>query len=261
MALFLTGLTSQGIDYQLTVVEQNERTVSKGVLTESVPASRLSYFHEPDVRGLSRGRNSGLRSYVDGVVGFPDDDCQYPPGLLSAVLNALRDPKVDGISVSQRTVEGGSSMLRWRRRPGRIRAWSVPRTVNSSTIFLKARLVKSVGLFSEDLGAGAGTAFGAGEENDFVLRALRTGARIQYRPDLFVVQADWRQHMPREDALCKAEAYNRGFGQVLRRNGLNGQACYWIGRSVLGVVVALLCKGDARFQCAQLRGRWAGFRA
>jgi hypothetical protein len=150
-------------------------------------------------------------------------------------------------------------MLRWEKNEVKVTKFNIPRTINSSTIFLSADIVREVGTFATDLGAGAGTKFGAGEENDFVLRAISVGADIVYRPDLFVYQADWREELPPAEVVQKAVAYNRGFGRVLRINRLYGQGLYWIIRSAVGLVAALGNADRRRLQWAHLRGRVSGF--
>jgi len=223
-----------------------------------VSSGDATYDHVPDERGLSRGRNRALSHVREGIVAFPDDDCFYPDDLLKSVAEIFRTG-VDGVTVSQRTPQGTDSMLRWKKAEVQVSKFNIPRTVNSSTIFLSADIVRRVGNFAENLGAGAGTKFGAGEENDFILRAIDVGANITYRPDLFVYQADWREELPPEEVLRKAVAYNRGFGHVLRTHRLYGQALYWITRSAAGVAVTLGRPERWRLQWAHLRGRVSGF--
>ena len=57
---------------------------------------------------------------------------------------------------------------------------------NSHTIFLRRDVVERVGAFDEALGLGSGTPWSSGEEIDYLVRALRSGARIEYDPALVV---------------------------------------------------------------------------
>ena len=59
----------------------------------------------------------------------------------------------------------------------------------SFTLFLRRDVVARVGPFDERLGLGSGTPWSSGEELDYVLRAIQSGARIVYDPDLTVTHA------------------------------------------------------------------------
>lgn len=221
------------------------------------------YLHEPVVRGLSRGRNRGLTELRGDVVAFPDDDCWYPAGLLADVRASLEDPALDGITTRLSAPSGKANMLRWMDERATVTPARIPRTVTSATLFLRRVLVERVGGFDETLGSGSGTPFGAGEETDYVLRALATGARLEYLPTLEVFHPEWRDEGAEDDVLAKVTRYNRGFGRVLRKHRRWGEAAYWIGRSCVAVAVAALRgrRDRMRFQAAQLRGRVQGFTA
>lgn len=47
--------------------------------------------HIRSAGGASRGRNAGLPLATGRYVGFPDDDCWYPPDLLAIVSRVFRD--------------------------------------------------------------------------------------------------------------------------------------------------------------------------
>ena len=53
-------------------------------------------------------------------------------------------------------------------------------------MFLRRELVERVGAFDEALGLGSGTRFASGEETDYLVRALRSGARLAYEPSLVI---------------------------------------------------------------------------
>lgn len=258
---FLLSLFRQEVTYRLTLVEQNSSRTLESTLRRLLQDGTATYVHEPVVRGLSRGRNRALSEGIRGeIVCFPDDDCVYPDGVLESVRDRMVALGRDGITTRQVTPDGGDSMIRWSTTPGHLHPRDVPRTVNSSTLFLHRTLITRVGAFDETLGVGSGTPFGAGEENDYVLRALELGAHIDYCPDLSVVQADWREHLPEEAMLRKVRAYNRGLGRVLRKHGRHAEAAYWIARSFAGTTVrAFADRSSYRVQKNQLFGRWEGW--
>lgn len=213
-------------------------------------------------RGLSRGRNLALAHGLRGtIVCFPDDDCEYPDGLLPAIDEVLLSgADRDGVCVRQLTRDGEPSMLRWRSDRFALRRGDVPRAVNSSTIFLRADLVEEVGEFDTQLGVGAGTKFGAGEENDYVLRAIALDKELIYEPALHVIQGDWRNTLARPQMLKKVRSYNRGFGRVLRKHWLWMSAFHWIGRSAVGVAASYFRPSiDRSVQTQQLLGRVEGW--
>jgi GT2 family glycosyltransferase len=247
----------------ITVVDQAPTPRCEPVIRDRVAAGTAEYVHSPDVRGLSRGRNRGMARLRGAVIAFPDDDCVYGEDVLESVRTMLLsdDRAPDGVSIRLTTPEGADTMLRWSHDREQISPSRVPYTVCSSGIFLRASTVRSTGWFDETLGTGSGTPFGAGEETDYVLRALEGGAVIAYEPSLTVVHGEWRDDADRDAVLAKVLRYNRGFGRVMRLHRQRRDFAYWTVRSAAGVVVRAL-QGDrdgCRRQFAQLRGRLAGW--
>ena len=59
----------------------------------------LRTVHLLSDRGLSRARNRALSSLAGDVIGFPDDDCRYPPDLLERVARRFaEDAELGGLS-------------------------------------------------------------------------------------------------------------------------------------------------------------------
>lgn len=262
LARCLEAVRRADVSVFVTVVEQRPQPDARAVLQDLIDAGHAEHVHEPSTRGLSRGRNAGLRVIRGEVVAFPDDDCWYDDGVLETISYRLDARGLDGATIPCRAADDRGTMLRWRRRPGRVTSWRAPRTLISSGIFLRREVFERTGLFDVHLGTGSGTPFGAGEENDLVLRALRLGADIRYMPDLTVRHPDFRDAGMTDETLAKVRRYNRGFGRVLRKNRLPAQAAYWIGRAALGTVSATLRRDaeGARFQRTQLVARWQGWR-
>ena len=128
-------------------------------------------------------------------------------------------------------------------------------------MFRREALV-AAGPFDERLGLGAGDGpWESGEEIDLLIRALRTGARIAYDPELVV------EHPVREldDARRRVLARRDGasVGYLLRKHGYGARTtARMLARPVGGMGLSLL-HGDraaARLQLETLRGRVAGLR-
>ncbi|OII15735.1 hypothetical protein BIU97_13710 [Curtobacterium sp. MCBA15_009] len=246
----------------VTVVEQRPEPDALPVLRDLIDAGHAEHVHEPVVRGVSRGRNRGLAVLRGDIVAFPDDDCWFDDGVLELLSERMDARGLDGAAIPCRASDDSGTMLRWQGRPSLVTSWRVPRTIVAAGIFLRRELLEQNGLFDVALGTGAATPFGSGEENDLVIRALRNGARIAYMPDTTVRHGDFRHDGMTDETLAKVLRYNRGFGRVLRKHGLRGQAAYWTARSAAAVLVARV-RRDAdgvRFQRAQLHGRWQGWR-
>jgi GT2 family glycosyltransferase len=245
--------------FRVVIVDQNADDRVDRVLAAH-PSLRTAHLRT--ARGLSRARNRALASLTGEVVGFPDDDCLYPPDLLERVARRFaEDAELEGLG-GRPVAADGSSVGRWPVRPERITADNVWHTANSHTIFLRREVVERVGAFDEALGLGSGTPWSSGEEIDFLVRALRGGARIEYDPAIVIthpvkpVTADRLVELGRRDG--------GSVGYVLARNRYPARAvARMLVRPAAGAVVslALLDTTRARFHAATLAGRLRGLRA
>jgi len=250
-------------DFEVIMVDQN----TDGRLVPIVKSyeKKFPILHLRNIpRGLSRARNIGLEYVRGDIVGFPDDDCWYPKDFLEKVAKFLSDhPDLDGLSVRVTDENGQNSLLKWARDPGFLTRFSVFRRVVSHGLFLRRSVVEAVGRFDESLGVGAGTPWGAGEEIDYVLRALKKGVRIYYWPNTFLYhpnpvknydQASWQ----------RALMYGRGNGRVLRKHEYPAWFILylWI-RLVGGIVIALIQgqPGKAAYRWFSLKGQIRGWAA
>ncbi len=245
--------------FRLVVVDQNadERV---GRVLEAHPG--LDVLRLRSERGLSRARNAALGELTADVVGFPDDDCRYHPGLLERVAARFAEDRALG-GVSGRPVAAdGRTAGRWPERPDVITRDTVWHTANSHTIFLRREVVESVGDFDEALGLGSGTPWSSGEEIDYLVRALRSGTRIEYDPSI-VITHPVKPVTP--DALVELGRRDGGsVGYVLARNRYPARTvARMLVRPAAGAVVSLVLLDTtrARFHAATLGGRLRGLRA
>lgn len=212
--------------------------------------------------GATRARNAGMAVATGDIIGFPDDDCWYPAALLSTVAGFLAaNTRWDGV-IGHTVDASGKTTLPWRDGAGALTlAMSWRRSV-TYVYFIRRAAALAVGGFDESLGPGAGTPWGAGDDNDFMLRVLKQGARVYFDPDLTV------HHPPLflgfdKAALAKRESYARADGRVLRKHPM---PLWW--------VVAFFCvplarwllalpsrdSGRLRFHWVTFAGRMRGFR-
>jgi glycosyltransferase involved in cell wall biosynthesis len=258
-ARFLGSLATQTHrDFRLFVVDQNDDDRIAGLLSD---AAGLDYVHLRSARGLSRARNVALRQVEADVVGFPDDDCVYPPDLLERVARRFAGaPELDGLTGRAADAAGRSSAS-WPRTPGLLGADSSWNRATSFAIFLRRETVLRVGPFDLELGLGAPGPWSSGEETDFVIRAILGGARISYDPELVVVHDLRSLSGPELRAIGARDGASVGYILAKHRFPTRTVA-RMLARPIGGAAVSLARRDRARagFQLATLRGRLRGLR-
>jgi len=258
---FLNHLVGQTYrDFELIVVDQNDDDRLVPIVAQY--RDKLDIEHMRCERGLSRSRNAGLTRIRGNIVAFPDDDCWYPPDLLEKVASIFAtSPDIDGIT--GRFTDGeGRSEGRWLSHSMPLTRYNVWRGAISFSIFLRRRVVQSTGKFNELLGVGAGTAWGASEETDYLLRSMHLGFKLHYFYDL-VLHHPVKSLSFDASACARQEKYEAGIGRVMRLNHYP----FWYFpltclRTCAGVGVALI-KGrfpQARFKSVSIRARITGWR-
>ena len=254
LARLLDSLEAQGYPrVRVIVVDQNadER------LQEVVRRSNVSVEHVRAEAGLSRARNAGLELVDADVVAFPDDDCVYPPGLLSRVGELLTaDAGLDGVTGRAEDASGASSDS-WNQDAAILTDDNLWNRGISFAIFLRRALVERVGDFDERLGLGSPEPWASGEEIDYLIRAVRAGARIAYDPSLVV------RHAVREDDARVGARDGASVGYMLRKHDYPARVVARMLVRPLGgaLVSAVGLDGDrARYRLATFRGRVRGYR-
>jgi glycosyltransferase involved in cell wall biosynthesis len=253
----LASLERQTHDrFRVLLVDQNEDGRLDPLLSAARPFEVLR-LRAP--RGLSRARNVALAHVQADLVAFPDDDCEYPEDLLERV--ARRFAAHEGLAgLTGRSADGsGHSSPSWKRDPAVLTPDNLWNRAISYAIFLRRVLVERLGSFDERLGLGAGTAWSSGEEIDYLVRAVKLGARIEYDPELVVLH-EQREPPPSE---LRALGYRDGasVGYILRRNAYPARTIGQMLARPLGGVALALARADldrARFHAATLRGRLVG---
>ena len=250
---FLDSIEEQGYGpLRVIVVDQNEDER----VAEIAHGRAFELVHTRSVRGLSRARNAGLVHVDADLVAFPDDDCVYPSGLLERVAERFGDPGLDGLTGRAVDAEGRSSTS-WKSDPALLTDDNLWNRAISFTIFLRREVVQRVGAFDERLGLGSAEPWSSGEEIDYLIRAVRSGARIEYDPSL-VVRHPVRQDDPRVGARDGASV-----GYLLRKHRYPARVVARMLVRPLGGMLASLVRLDrsrAGYQLATFRGRVRGYR-
>ena len=258
IASFLDSVLAQGTpDAEAIIVDQNADARLDAVLAPY--AGRLRLLHlRSDVANANHARNLGLAAARGALVGFPDDDCLYPAGVLARVAAAFAaDPALALLTGPAESPAGGLGSGRWREAGGAIDAANVWTSVIEFNLWLRRPVALALGGFDEAMGPG--TPLGSAEGNDLVLRAIGAGHQARYDSTLRVIHPDKRLT---DVATARARLYGRGLGFALRRHGV--PTATWLPfavRPVGGAVLSLL-KGrprDAGYYAMTLLGRAEGF--
>ena len=242
-------------DFRVLLIDQNGDDRIEPIVGER--AFDVVRLHAE--RGLSRARNAALGEIHADLVAFPDDDCTLAPDLLAEVARRLSG-SLDGLT--GRAVDGtGRSSSSWAQTPAMLTRENLWNRAISFTIFLRASLVARVGRFDEQLGLGAESQWASGEEIDYLIRAVATGARIEYDPNVVVTHPNKRVSSAALRSLGSRDGASIGY--ILRKHAYPKRV---VGRMFLrpigGALLAFVRRdrAQAAFQLSTLRGRLLGYR-
>ena len=242
-------------DFRVLLIDQNGDDRIEPIVGER--AFDVVRLHAE--RGLSRARNAALGEIHADLVAFPDDDCTLAPDLLAEVARRL-SANLDGLT-GRAVDETGRSASSWAQTPAMLTRENLWNRAISFTIFLRASLVARVGRFDEELGLGAESRWASGEEIDYLIRALATGARIEYDPDVVVTHPNKRFSSAALRSLGSRDGASIGY--ILRKHAYSKRV---VGRMFLrpigGALLAFVRRdrAQAAFQLSTLRGRLLGYR-
>jgi GT2 family glycosyltransferase len=245
-------------DFRVILVDQNRDDRLEAVRQRHRALDLVDLRSQP---GLSRARNAALAHVDRDVVAFPDDDCVFPPDLLERVVHRFAErPELLGVTGRAADQQGKSSSS-WSTDASRLTRENVWNRAISFTIFLRRSVVESVGGFDEALGLGSMQPWSSGEEIDYLVRALDSGAEIDFDPSIVVVH-DQRSFSP-ETLRSTGARDGASVGYILRKHRYPLRT---VGRMLIrpagGALLATAHRDGtrARFHVATLRGRLHGYR-
>ena len=235
--LFDSLATQTFSDFEIIVVDQNTDQRLQAILTRARCLGlviRHLWHHPPN---LALARNAGSDIATGQWLGFPDDDCWYEPDSLTQIMERTQQADAPQGVICQWVEQNDmhpAGLLSWKR-SSRFRDYPV----SSITLFMRRTLIRDVGGFDGRLGIGQW--FGAGEETDIVLRALRTGAVIAHEPSAKIhhrvdTENDPSSQVARRSALLRA----RGTGAMYAKHNL---PLWVIIRGLFSPLIKPLAKG------------------
>jgi glycosyltransferase involved in cell wall biosynthesis len=264
IATMLDSLEAQTFsDFEVIIVDQNADERVTEVLAARQRPLAVTHLRTPDSRGLSRGRNEGVKHAKGAIFGFPDDDCTYPSWLLQKVAETFDGTGADVVNGRAGDETGRPINGRFLEGAG----WTGRRGVFNSLIewvaFCKREAFEAVGGYDVNVGVGASSPWQACEGPDIVLRMMEKGFRVYYdyaiyghHPEISIDASDPRMGQ-------KALGYGRGMGYVLGRYDLGlAYSMNFMVRSLGGAVISLAKgrHGRATYYLKTLQGRVEGYR-
>lgn len=166
--------------------------------------------------GLSHARNCGLAAATAPVVAFVDDDELVDPGWVGAALASF-GPERPAAAFGPVEPLDDRGLPYCHLEPGVARTfadrWAPPWVIGTggNMVFDRATLLE-VGGFDVRLGVGAEGR--SAEESDVIIRLLRRGATIHWRPDMGV----YHPSKDEQEHLASRFPYGFGMGRVVRKH-------------------------------------------
>lgn len=242
-------------DFEVIVVDQNADDCLQPYLHRARQAGLAVMHLRLRPANLSAARNVGIDAAEGQWVGFPDDDCWYEPTLMEKLAHRFRcDDALSGAAVQwveEGVPAGLAPHFTWERSK---RFRDMP--VASFQLFFHRKLFDRIGNF--DCRLGVGLFFGAGEETDLVLRALRAGALLTFEAEA-KVHHPIKIPAPTSQARMATMCRERGAGALWAKHGL---PAWVILRGLIAPVLRPLLKGsfgpDLALGFAIVRGRIDG---
>lgn len=203
-------------NFELIIVDQNSD--DRLLLLIQRYKTKFSLIHLRSEKGLSLARNVGLRHITGDFVCFPDDDCWYDRQALEKVYKLFHlYPQYAGITGRAIDGEGQDAAGKYDKTSGLVNVMNVWRRAISFTIFFRRQVCEDIGGFDEEMGVGAKTIYGSGEETDYVLRAIRKH-QVFYCADFTINHPNPLIHYSPQ-VISRGYRYGCGFGRVVSKHG------------------------------------------
>jgi glycosyltransferase involved in cell wall biosynthesis len=259
----LESLTLQNVlDFELILVDQNPPGFLSPLVDPFKSRFTINHFHTP--KGLSLGRNAGIKAAQGALVAFPDDDCWYRPGTISNIIALFEKNKnhdfITGRTFDNTNIPSVSPTF----------DFETPITRNnyllcgnSNAIFARTNAVRQIGGFDERLGVGAATPFQSGEEADILLRAINEKMSLVYNPQI-IVHHDQVTKLDPKVYIERAAKYGAGFGALLKKHNFSKiMVGTRIARSLVSGFLHYVKSNriEARYKFAWAKGIYHGYRS
>ncbi|HFQ5395550.1 TPA: glycosyltransferase family 2 protein [Vibrio vulnificus] len=214
---FIDSIISTQRNVELIIVDQNKDDRIAIILERvSFPVNIIVKHIRPDILGLSRARNIGLKHVTGDVFAFPDDDCIYSKHVLDYVEDNFFTSDFDFFSCRTHQKNSPlSSLIKCQKEYFEI---AMDRRAGCSfTLFFKNNEKTKDISFDEAMGVGSGTYYGSGEETDYITQMLYLKCKGYYEPSV-VVYHDAKEESYNKTTLARLVSYGGGYSYHIRKN-------------------------------------------
>jgi glycosyltransferase involved in cell wall biosynthesis len=245
-------------DFEIMVSDQNTDDRVADLLAARGWTGRVRLLKSS--AGASRARNEGIAVATGEILGFPDDDCAYPPTLLANIARFFDEhPNYGFLTGRSFADDGGDAASRHGREPGPIRRETIYHQVIEAAFWVRRANLGPL-RFDENLGTGAVTPWQADEGPDLILRLEEVDVHGFYDPTFAIWHPRLEQRGRR--AIERSYRYACGSGYFLRKHRYSRRFFYYLMlRAGAGAALSLVrfSLGAARFYWARVRGLWRGW--
>lgn len=212
-------------DFEIIIIDQSDDNLTEKVLEDFRDLTIV--YKRVEFKGLSKARNEAIRHAKGDYFCLMDDDAFYYEDYLSNIEKHLKPNNktiVTGYiwnTITRSNYANYNALSDGKKLSHR----QVIRYCPSATVSFSKEIISISGTFDEEFGVGA--KYGAGEETDFILRAMIHGYVVRYYSD---VKAQHPHEMlvkavPAVDVKKKC-SYSFGFGAMYEKqfylgNGFN----------------------------------------
>lgn len=233
------------VDVEIIIIDQSDNTATEHVCRsiEFKPLN-INYRHV-DFKGLSKARNDALSMMTGDYFGLVDDDAMYSERYLEKASHLLKMYKKTILSgylwdVLENTARSDYDKAKTN---SYVSIRQILRMCPSAGLIFPAELKNNIGYFDEAMGVGS--RFGACEETDYILRAIKKGYKVFYCKELkfdHPIGCDSIRDIGYD--YSKIEYYYSGVGYLLKKHLFEQYNVYLIPYFVeIAAKICIKCSG------------------
>jgi len=213
-------LSSNFKNFEIILIDQNNNEEMRSRIKNERKYNNVLYLKSKET-GLSKGRNLGIKHAKGEWLLFFDDDAILAKGFFEKIEKPLKENQKKEIVFYGEVLnlEDASSYIKRSIKTPYLHLWNFDSVCSIGLLFNKS-VVKKVGYFDEEFGAGS--SFGAGEEADIIIRVLKKKVKIRYLENFIVY------HPKTKFDLEKKYIYGYGLGALYRKHIFSAIECFFV---------------------------------